>query len=83
MSTSIPEQIRAAISTPDDTVLHAEIQAQLDRDFSDLDVLLGHAGSSKGEGTKRGAQRRRRGLKEEILVWEEREAAADQEVSAS
>jgi hypothetical protein len=80
MTTEISTQIRHIAQPPDHSSIKTEIQTHLDRDFSDLDVLLGHAGSSKGEGTKRAAQRRKRGLKDEIAVWEDREAVAQREV---
>ncbi|ORY33806.1 TIP-1 family-domain-containing protein [Naematelia encephala] len=74
MSTPIVEQIRSTARPTDSATLRAEVRAHIDDTFSDLDALL--AGPSV---VKRGV-RRKRGLKEEISYWQEREAIASKEL---
>lgn len=80
-STPLDAQIRSTAHLPAEAELQAELNAHLDAGFGDLDVLLGRgvAGPSSTTTPKRG--KRRRTLKDEIELWEGREAVASKEVS--
>ncbi|KAK4688656.1 RAD50-interacting protein 1, partial [Tremellales sp. Uapishka_1] len=78
----VVSHIRSAVTPLDTADMMLGIQKQLDEEFGDLEVLLGHAGPS-GKTGKRG--KRRRGLKDEIAYWEDkgRVAAAEVEETSS
>lgn len=77
---STAEQIHAVSQTTPATALQSEVVQHLDKSFSDLDFVLGHAGPSTHSGNGRYGKRKRT-LNEEIDHWERDEAAASRDVS--
>ena len=69
-------QIREISTRTTPAVLEAEVRSHLDDQFSELELLTGHAGPSSSRKGKR-----RRALGEEIAYWENKAAVAQKEVS--
>ena len=69
-------QIREISTRTTPAALEAEVRSHLDDQFSELELLTGHAGPSSSRNGKR-----RRGLGEEIGYWENKAAVAQKEVS--
>ena len=78
MSTS--SEIHRISRGPDISALNNDVRRHLDESFADLPILTGHAvgSSTSAQPGKRG--KKRRGLDDEIVYWENKVKAADEEV---